>query len=361
MKTLISSFFRKKSIYIYIVLYTLIFTVITLLMIFNNYYDELIKTFYSENTFFLVKSTNDLSDALHGKKITKFETGALYLPSDYTRPLTFVNDDNINENNFNDNSWQFFISMDFDGILIFKDEKLVDNEITLSFPEYYESYEQNIDIIPNSLVNIGIGNDNYVLKIIEYNFKDCYQINVSKDIFHKIFNQNNLYLYKIKPSLDISYKQIESELDKLCHTDNLCDYEFYQVNSSNKLNDEDMLNTIRKMLIVFGFMFLIIFIILTLNKFNDDKKIMKIYSILGFRNVLIKSITLLQQVIINEISLFISFVASASIVYIIRTFMNVNLKLISISIYGIINLILIILLFVLCCIYKTDPSSPSMK
>ena len=132
MKTLISSFFRKKSIYIYIVLYTLIFTVITLLMIFNNYYDELIKTFYSENTFFLVKSTNDLSDTLHGKKITKFETGALYLPSDYTRPLTFVNDDNINENNFNDNSWQFFISMDFDGILIFKDEKLVDNEITLS-------------------------------------------------------------------------------------------------------------------------------------------------------------------------------------------------------------------------------------
>ena len=122
-----------------------------------------------------------------------------------------------------------------------------------------------------------------------------------------------------------------------------------------------MLNTIRKMLIVFGFMFLIIFIILTLNKFNDDKKIMKIYSILGFRNVLIKSIALLQQVIINEISLFISFVASASVVYIIRTFMNVNLKLISISIYGIINLILIILLFVLCCIYKTDPSSPSMK
>ncbi len=354
MKAIVLSFFRKKSIYIYTVLYSLIFTIITILLIFNNYYDGLTKNYYSENSYFLIKSTNDLSNTLHRQVIKKFDVGTLYFPNDDTKPLSFVNSDDIEENSFDDSNWQFFISMDFDGILIFKDEKNDDNEISISFPKYYESYEQDINIDSNSLVNIEIDNKNYILKVKEYNFSDCYQINVSKDIFSKIYKESGLYLYKIKPSLNISYKQIESKLDKLCHTNNYCDYEFYEANNDNKLDNENVLNTIRKMLIIFGVMFLIIFIVLTFNKFNDDKEIVHIYNILGFHKKRIKLIRLLQHLIINELSLLISFLLSMIIVYVIRIFVDINLKLISINVYVIINFILIILLFVLCGVYRTN-------
>ncbi len=352
MKTILVSFFRKKSIYIYIALYTIIFTTSFLLYSFYDYYNNLINSFYADNSYYLLKSDTDISNDIYNKISKNFDTGTLYIPQDINNPLTYVNDDE--EKEYDDSDWKSFINMDFDGVLIFKNESNINDEIDISFPRFYESLYLNLDMNYDGFVQMNINKRNYILKIKSYDFKDCYQLNVSNDVFTEILKDSNSYIYKVNPTLKNNYVMIEKKLKKLCDEQKKCEYEFYEYNNYNQLENEEIINTLKKVIICFVIVFVIIFLTLSINIFSDSNNEIQIYKVLGFKKLIIKNILFFKQLIINICSLLLSYLLNIIGILIIKNVYSLNLKIISINAFLPPAFLLIIVLFILCILYKMN-------
>lgn len=331
----------------------IIFLVLFTLFSFYNYYNLIVNSFYADNSYFLIKSDSNMHTTLLSMGLKKIETGTIYKPKDANNPIITIH--NENKFSYDEINWQTFINNDFNGILIFHDSNILnDNEIEISFPKYYDSFYKNITINNDLFIKLNLDSNDYIFKIKEYSFKDCYQINVSEKIFSDLLSNSKTYIYKVNITPVNNYKKIYKKLQNKCNDGKQCEVKFYEFNNYNQLEVEKTINNLNKIIIIFECIFIITFIIIIFNIIHDEKDLLIIYKKIGFRNIDLKLILFAKILFIITTSVFLAYISLFVELSIINKLFNLKLKLIKLFVPLFLSVIFYIISFIICNLYKIN-------
>ena len=124
MNILIKGFFRSKFIKTYLVMFTTLIVIITILFTFGTYYSNIKTKTYQENTYFLIRSDRDIfKEVSEQKEVESLERILLFKPEEN---MNLIIENNIKWFNLLDSNNEFIVVLSENGSV-----ELNNNEITL--------------------------------------------------------------------------------------------------------------------------------------------------------------------------------------------------------------------------------------
>lgn len=278
---LILSFLRDKKTKIYIIIFLIILTIITLLLYGIEILNNKINSIYQNNSYYLTFNL-DINDSSY-EEVTNIRK-YIILELDSVNIL----DDSFNKNVLTDQNNSF--------ILISSKEDLDDNQIYIETP-----YIDFINDIPNSKININYENINTDFLVVNAKASNFARLYLSNEMFNYLSSDTNqVYTFNL-----IDYFERDKILINLEDSYGI-KANFVQYYGNTK--QMDTLNTLEKILKIINIiiytliiLFLIIFVITIKNIVSDEVFKMELEHYLGYSSKKIRILLFCKIIIINII------------------------------------------------------------
>lgn len=368
---LVKGFFRKLSTKVYLLIFSILLTIIIIILSFVNYYTEILDQMYRENSFMVVISKIDYYNKLSSyKSIVSIEEALLFKPDKNYKAIlsedyVVIKDGTVVDSKENGGAsrmnWEDFMIGEGNGddfLIVFPSERnsiqLKDDEVALSLdPITY--YKKDI---AQGIIGEKIG-FYYNAQQYEYTIKEFYKTEipgmlVSDCIFETMSKNKDLYVYLVKFD---SKKDSTIVAKKLKQSDN--DIEvlnrqryFVEDESMNSAKLIDLIYTLEFMSKTIILIFCIIFIVVIKNVIKDSKKNLNLEKMLGYNNRQIKYYLSSKLIILSGISLTISTILSLIINIMINYYYQFQLIVFNIMMLSKMYIIILIITIFICFITK---------
>lgn len=290
---IINSFFRRKDTKIYLIIFSIIFITIFLLNFFIIELFKLKNNTFKDTTFLLLKNKEKIENKLNKDKNLKNVSEILIL-NDYSKI-----------------DLEIIINYDLNGVIIYFDDKLKEDEVLIGLSNY--DFINNQDLLEgkeNKNIMFNYNNEKISLKIKKViNINKLNGIIISKNLFDKLKNNNYIYVSTI-----LNEDKISNLLNKYSVDESSI---IYSLNANDALNEKNIKDRIKNMTIM-NYILIILFIIITLivdyNVLYDLKNNMFIEKRLGFNKSQIKKNIFIKLLLLHFISFIISIIISIIII-----------------------------------------------
>jgi len=275
---ILKGFFRNKNTIIYLVIYTLLFTIIISLNAATSYLDQINKEYFYKRTYICVESSKNIKTNLLKDKSLKNIYNILNLTFKSTTVLHDYDQYNL-------------VNYEINGLITYKasdkNQELNNDEVIIYLDETnYLNYRNHK--LNNDTLTIAYNNEEITLnikKLLSDN-KSINEIVISDELFNKISSNNKNYLYI---SNIINEDEIKNIINKYSSSNKVILIENEDNNQDKIKNMLNQFTTIDKIFII---IFMIIIIVININLLADLKKNVKLENILGFNK---------KQIILNLI------------------------------------------------------------
>lgn len=331
---LLKGFFRKISTKLYLIIFSILLVSIITLFGFVNYYSGLLNNVFEKSTRILMISNSDYYDKLNKyKNVTKIEKSLLFKP-DYNYKVlgrqgyqTWQNGDLLDSREPEQEirlNWDDFITPYLNYIMVFKDQKMTDNQIAFGFTPVVH-YNKPIESIYGEKIGFNVNNKKYEFVIDSVYTAPFPEMVVSEKMFDKLYDNSNLYGYRVTIN---NYEQADKIMKQLERLENNSDFKITSNNIDYSLLNKsgeasmDSLKGIVQVLNIVSFIaifaFSLIFIVVIKNIVKDENKTINIERLLGFNKKQIREYLFLKVVVLN----IGTFISSGIISIIITTWIN---------------------------------------
>ncbi len=346
---IIRSFFRRTTTRIYIALLTIIIAAVCVLNSLNAFLGNQANKIYINSMRLIVSTEQDLYDVLReNENIINIRRGFLLeSPED---SIQFVDEDP----NFDKPlSWSSFSYLSLTSVTTYLgDNDLVENEIELGFSslDYYNSTIFLDDYLGKTITADYQGEElKLVIKKV-YDAGPFPEIKISKSIYDKLEKKDNRYFYSSQIKHEKFEESIKNDLLKYKKEEEdkiVVPHIFSQSSDGANYDILEKMNSQIKLLknvtYILSAIFLIMFIIISKNIFEDLETTLKLEYMLGFnkKNIQINLIKRIFSMYI--ITIILSNILSTTIVFTLNNKYNLGMPVLNF------NFLIIILLVILIC------------
>lgn len=291
---ILKSFYRKKSTIIYLIIITLLFLVLSIMLIINRYLEEIKNNYYIDSNLVLIKSNIDYKDLLENyNNITNIKKCILFSYTDDLITESYVNDLNINNK-----------------VIVYPDDVLENEEIILGLMTYYYEFSKSkISNILNESIKVNFDGKELNLNLIDVvDNERKSNIYIADELFEELTINNYSYTFNIKTEKD--EKEVRKYLDE--NIDGEVYYLKYELADDYVINEKiDNYISISKILtLVLSGGLLLILIIINKNIIADlDKNTMLEYK-LGVKPMDIKKNVMKRLISLHIISFMLSIIVA---------------------------------------------------
>ncbi len=366
----IKSFFRKKTTKAYIVILSVLLSLIFILSNFINYFQNVENNIIADHSILIVSSNTDYYDFLIKKSsVTKIEKALVFTPDKSYDLIVdgsyIIQDSNGNiidsfaseHNGENKITWNELLISDFDNNILVRSQdqrnmNLKNNEISIILRvPFYEDGKEYYNFQQYKNKKIGF---KFLDKSIEFLISDFYpskwtewpEIVISNDKFNQLSQNSNLYTYTINfNSYDeaISIKNELSSIDNNLNSKFIIDTFYYHGEGMKLSNISDVLTALKLTIWLISIIFLVVYIIIIKNSIFDLKKNIKITRYVGYNKIQVKSriilLLLLLFILTFVVSLFLNIIFSFLVNYLFSFKLNL-LNLLNLMIVFIIGILI---------------------
>lgn len=368
---LIKGFFRKLSTKVYLLIFSILLTVIITIMSFINYYTEILDQMYRENSFMVVITKTDYYNKLSSyKSIISIEEALLFEPNKNYKAIVnedyvIIKDGVVVDSKENGGAtrmnWEdFMIGEGTSGnfIVVFPSNRngieLKDDEVALSLDPFTYHKKDIAQGIVGEKIGFYYKSKNYEYTINGFYPTEIPGMLVSNRVFQTMNENKDLYAYLVKFN---SKKSSTSVAQKLKQSDKnievLNRQRYYAENdgmSSARLIDLiDILGFVSNTIIL---IFVTIFIVAIKNIIKDSKENMALEKMLGYNHHQIKYCLFSKLIILSGISLIVSTLLSVIINIIINYYYQTELMIFNIMLLSTLYIIVVIISIFTCFITK---------
>ena len=335
---LLKGFFRHKSTRIYLIVFTTLIVIITVLFNFISYYSNIVTKTYQENSYFLITSNKNNYDKISNKEyIINIQKVILFEPSFSS---DFLKNQNV--------TWPNLLDLNNDFIIAIPNEEdnivLADNQIAFGIPKNTLENFDNIYDLKTRKVSFKIENN-----ITEFVLKEIYESHfsqtlISNNMFQKLLADGNLYSYIF--SLD-DYSKVEHIKKSLSKIEDVQEVKFIQTYQSeasfNAIKElKDVITILKYASWIFTIVFLILFLIITKNIVSDEIEKMSLERLLGYNKNQIKKFLAIKLTTLNIGIIFLSTISYIFINILIKDFLEISIDFLNIDI--LLNIYIVLLL-----------------
>ena len=289
---ILKSFYRKKSTCVYLVIITLLFLVLSAMLIINRYLEEIKNNYYLDSNLVLIESSVDYKNLLENyNDIINIERCILFSYTDDLIKQSYINDLNINNK-----------------VIVYPDADLENDEIILGLMSYYyEFIKSNIDGILNESIKVNFEGEELNLNLVDViDNKRKSNIYIAKKLFEELAVNNYFYTFNIMT--ENKEKEVRKYLNE--NIDGEVYYLKYELADdyvfNEKINNYIAISKVLTLVLCGGL--LLILIIINKNIIADvDKNIMLEYK-LGVRPIDIKKNVMKRLISLHGISFMISII-----------------------------------------------------
>ena len=291
---ILKSFYRKKSTIIYLIIITLLFLVLSIMLIINRYLEEIKNNYYIDSNLVLIKSNIDYKDLLENyNNIINIKKCILFSYTDDLITESYVNDLNINNK-----------------VIVYPDDVLENEEIILGLMTYYYEFSKSkISNILNESIKVNFDGKELNLNLIDVvDNERKSNIYIADELFEELTINNYSYTFNIKTEKD--EKEVRKYLDE--NIDGEVYYLKYELADDYVINEKiDNYISISKILtLVLSGGLLLILIIINKNIIADlDKNTMLEYK-LGVKPMDIKKNVMKRLISLHIISFMLSIIVA---------------------------------------------------
>lgn len=317
---ILKSFYRKKSTCVYLVIITLLFLVLSAILIINRYLEEIKNNYYLDSNLVLIESSVDYKNLLENyNDIINIERCILFSYTDDLIKQSYINDLNINNK-----------------VIVYPDADLENDEIILGLMSYYyEFIKSNIDGILNESIKVNFEGKELNLNLVDViDNKRKSNIYITKKLFEELAVNNYFYTFNIMT--ENKEKEVRKYLNE--NIDGEVYYLKYELADdyvfNEKINNYIAISKVLTLVLCGGL--LLILIIINKNIIADvDKNIMLEYK-LGVRLIDIKKNVMKRLISLHGISFMISIIV---VLIICNINISKNYILMMILIFGVILIV----------------------
>ena len=335
MNILIKGFFRSKFIKTYLVMFTTLIVIITILFTFGTYYSNIKTKTYQENTYFLIRSDRDIfKEVSEQKEVESLERILLFKPEEN---MNLIIENNIKWFNLLDSNNEFIVVLSENGSV-----ELNNNEITLQIRnDTLKNFDFLYDLRGKS-INAYYLNNSYTFQIKDIINSNFFRVIISKKKFEELLNNTNSYNYIYHIN---NYDKIDSIINEVNEIDGIKEIKFIEsYNSEETFNALKELENVIVVLNYASYIFFFIFFFLTLviikNVVNDEFKKMNLERLLGYSNIQIKKILIIKLIFLNIVTILLSNLVYIVICSFIKKYTKIGFNVFNNSILLIIFIIL---------------------
>lgn len=350
---IIRSFFRKATTRIYIILLTVIITIVGILNSYNVYIEKASDEIYYASNLLIITTKEDNYEKLKGdNRIDTVRIGLEFRPTFETDIL--VESDPNSETPI---TWEALAYYSNDSILAFSDtyNKVKDNEILLGLDSVlYENSKSILDEYKGKKIKTLFMNKEY-----EFVIKEVYDASLHPEfiISNEIFNDlktkitSNIYTAKIKSQKNKEI--VRQEYTKLKKDDNDSirigvSFGTDKDSSYEKLSEyQSQLKGIKTITILLYMAFIGMYIIISKNIFEDLAVNIKLETILGYKKIELKINMLKRMFSMLLINYILSIILSIILVHILNKQYDLNLIIFNMNYYITIGVIISLFNFLL--------------
>ena len=325
---ILKSFYRKKSTCVYLVIITLLFLVLSAMLIINRYLEEIKNNYYLDSNLVLIESSVDYKNLLENyNDIINIERCILFSYTDDLIKQSYINDLNINNK-----------------VIVYPDADLENDEIILGLMSYYyEFIKSNIDGILNESIKVNFEGEELNWDLVDViDNKRKSNIYIAKKLFEELAVNNYFYTFNIMT--ENKEKEVRKYLNE--NIDGEVYYLKYELADdyvfNEKINNYIAISKVLTLVLCGGL--LLILIIINKNIIADvDKNIMLEYK-LGVRPIDIKKNVMKRLISLHGISFMISIIV---VLIICNINISKNYILMMILIFGVILIVDLIMSLVI--------------
>lgn len=291
---ILKSFYRKKSTIIYLTIITLLFLVLSIMLIINRYLEEIKNNYYIDSNLVLIKSNIDYKDLLENyNNIINIKKCILFSYTDDLITESYVNDLNINNK-----------------VIVYPDDDLENEEIILGLMTYYYEFSKSkISNILNESIKVNFDGKELNLNLIGVvDNERKSNIYIADELFEELTINNYSYTFNIKTEKD--EKEVRKYLDE--NIDGEVYYLKYELADDYVINEKiDNYISISKILtLVLSGGLLLILIIINKNIIADLDKNMMLEHKLGVKPMDIKKNVMKRLISLHIISFMLSIIVA---------------------------------------------------
>lgn len=335
---LLKGFFRHKSTRIYLIVFTTLIVIITVLFNFISYYSNIVTKTYQENSYFLITSNKNNYDKISNKKyIINIQKVILFEPSFSS---DFLKNQNV--------TWPNLLDLNNDFIIAIPNEEdnivLADNQIAFGIPKNTLENFDNIYDLKTRKVSFKIENN-----ITEFVLKEIYESHfsqtlISNNMFQKLLADGNLYSYIFSLDDYSKVEHIKKSLSKIKDVQEVKFIQTYQSEASfNAIKElKDVITILKYASWIFTIVFLILFLIITKNIVSDEIEKMSLERLLGYNKNQIKKFLAIKLTTLNIGIIFLSTISYIFINILIKDFLEISIDFLNIDI--LLNIYIVLLL-----------------
>lgn len=346
---IIKSFFRNKTVKIYMIILTIAISVLFILSSFISYYQNMQDELFLNRNILIVTSKNNIYDDLKKiKLINNIENKVVLLPdktyntivdSQYT--LTDSEGNIVDSFTSNEDGYEFKITWErlfisnFDYILVTSDKntknKLSKNDVSIGLPEsWVKYYSDHQDLYLNKNVGFKTNEQNKLeLKIVNLYNSNFPQLMVSEELYNDLIKEQKFNVYTMNI---LSYsesnrviKEVNTLNDKSDYFSTAfdCSYKDFESNTIN--NIDNLIGILKLSSYVILFVFVILIIIIIKNLLYDLNKSTTLESKIGFSKKQIKLNVVYRLLLLLLFSTLFSVMLSLIIILIINYTFKLNI------------------------------------
>lgn len=370
---IIRSFFRNRIVKIYIIIMTIVISVLFILSSFVNYYQKLQDELFANRNIIIVTSKEDIYKKISKiKKVSSVEKKAVLLPdkssnvivnSQYTLTDTsgnvldsFISDEEDYKYKI---TWEKLLVSDFDYILVSsnnEDKKLSDSEIIIGLPSSWKDYfSEHPEFYLNKIASFKTDNDNKLeFKIVDLYDSRFPQLIVNSNVYdellkHQTFNTYIMSVTSYSESYEI-VNAIESFDDHSNYfsTTFECSYDGFESNTIN--NIDDLIGVLKLVSYIVLFIFIVLIVVVIRNILSDLNKNVQLEKKIGFNKIQIKNNIILRLISLLIGAACIAVIISLLTIFVINSVFNLNIIMFNyhffIKVYLLICIITILLVII---------------
>ena len=296
-------FFRKKSTVIYLCIYSIIVTTIICSFSLIEYSKNVINHIYKKESFLVMTSTdNYYNKIIENKDIEKVEKIIVFNPNyddkTFKRESYSVVSNNSPTISYNNGeeyekiiTWEDYITIPKDKEImvtsdIDKDFKLQNNEIALSMQGIKYKDQEEMEKYIDKDLSIMYCNNVIQFKIRNYYDSKHKEMVISENKFNELISKSNVYSYKIYLKNYLKSEKVIDDLKKINNENNIKINEHIDFDASINYDSYSIANNLIYIFEIINnfiiFVFIIIFIIVSKNLLEDEKKNIIIQKMLGY-------------------------------------------------------------------------------
>ena len=349
MNILIKGFFRSKFIKTYLVMFTTLIVIITILFTFGTYYSNIKTKTYQENTYFLIRSDKDIfKEVSEQKEIESLKRVLLFEPNEN---IDLMIENNIKWFNLLDPNNEFIVVLSENGSI-----RLNNNEIILQIRnDTLKNFDFLYDLRGKS-TNTYYLNNSHTLQIKDIVNSNFFRVIMSNKKFEELLNHANSYNYICHIN---NYDKIDSIINEVNEIDGIKEIKFIQsynsVSTFNALKElENVIVVLNYASYIFYFVFFFLILITIKNVVNDEFKKMDLERLLGYSNIQIKKILIIKLILLNIVTILLSSLVYIVICSFIKKYTKIGFNIFNNSILLIIFIILSIFSILFCLLARTN-------